>query len=321
MHTSAGGRPSSGAAIGKVSEKKDSTGAWVKYAYDANGRQTSITYPNRGEVVTTSYAPVDPADQILLNDTRPRTIIRKINNIEVERTYYAYLPTQEIVERAATQGVAYGAVGNLRTVTTWYPAAEDDYSAGRVKSVRYEDGQMDFYAYSWIDSIWTETVTRVHEQEPDPVAMQTTRRSTIYNRIGNLVEERTELMTAAGVWEQIDGVAYEYSVNGKETKRTTFNGLITTSEWAGTCCGKSSETASDGTRTTFTYDDNGRLIVRTVLDPNPIETHIGYDAIGRETVTWTTNRVAHLGTTPLHATYDALGRVVSQTDNLGTTTT
>ena len=310
----------SGAAIGKVSEKKDSTGAVVQYAYDANGRCVTETHPNRGEVVTTSYVPVDPADKLLLNDTRPRTVTRTINAIEVERTYYAYLPTQEIVERAATQGAAYGAAGNLRTVTTWYPAAEDDYAAGRVKSVRYEDGQMDIYTYSWVNSIWTETVTRVHEQEPDPVAMQTTRRLNIYSRVGNLVEQRTELMTAAGVWEQIDGVAYEYNVTGRETKRTTFNGLITTSEWAGTCCGKSSETAPDGTRATFTYDDSGRLIVRTVLDPNPIETHIGYDALGRQTVTWTTNRVAHLGTTPLRTTYDALGRVVSSIDQFGNTT-
>ena len=184
-----------------------------------------------------------------------------------------------------------------------------------------ETHKHDSYGYSWVDFVWTEAVTRVHEQEPDPVAMQTTRRLNIYSRVGNLVEQRTELMTAAGVWEQIDGVAYEYNVNGRETKRTTFNGLITTSEWAGTCCGKSSETAPDGTRTTFTYDDSGRLIVRTVLDPNPIETHIGYDALGRQTVTWTTNRVAHLGTTPLHTTYDALGRVISQTDNLGNATT
>ena len=184
-----------------------------------------------------------------------------------------------------------------------------------------EDGQLDLYTYSWVNSIWTETVTRVHEQEPDPVAMQTTRRLNIYSRVGNLVEQRTELMTSAGVWEQIDGVAYEYNVNGRETKRTAFNGLITTSEWAGTCCGKSSETASDGTRTTFTYDDSGRLIVRTVLDPNPIETHIGYDALGRQTVTWTTNRVAQLGTPVLHTTYDALSRVTSRTDELGNTTT
>ena len=96
----------SGAAVGKVSEKWDSTGAVVQYGYDANGRQISITYPNRSEVVTTSYAPVDPADQILLNDTRPRTVTRTINAIEVERTYYAYLPTQEIVERCGYSDVS-----------------------------------------------------------------------------------------------------------------------------------------------------------------------------------------------------------------------
>ena len=32
----------SGAAIGKVSEKKDSTGAVVQYGYDTNGQQISI---------------------------------------------------------------------------------------------------------------------------------------------------------------------------------------------------------------------------------------------------------------------------------------
>ena len=33
----------SGAAVGKVSEKWDSTGAVVQYGYDANGRQISVT--------------------------------------------------------------------------------------------------------------------------------------------------------------------------------------------------------------------------------------------------------------------------------------
>lgn len=28
----------------------------------------------------------------------------------------------------------------------WYPAAEDDDSAGRIQSGRYEDGQMDVYS-------------------------------------------------------------------------------------------------------------------------------------------------------------------------------
>ena len=177
------------------------------------------------------------------------------------------------------------------------------------------------YTYSWVDALWTETVTRVHEQEPDPVPMQTTRRSTVHGRAGNRLAERTELLTAPGVWEQIDGMAYEYDVNGRETKRTAFNGLTTTSAWSGTCCGKSSETAPDGTRTTFTYDTAGRLVVRTVLDPVPIETHIAYDALGRRVATWTTNRVAQLGTPVLRTTYDALGRVVSSADELGNTTT
>lgn len=310
-----------------MSERSNSTGETIRYAYDANARRISETRPAIDEIVSTSYTPVDPADPVLLNDIRPRTIIRKISGVEVERTYYAYTTNnQDIVERASIPEAAYGAPGNLRTVTTWYPADLDDHAAGRIASVRHEDGQLDLYTYSWVDSVWTETVTRVHELEPDPVPMQTTRRVAIYGRTGNLIEERTELMTAPDVWEQIDGVAYEYDVNGRETKRTAFNGLTTVSAWSGTCCGKSSETAPDGTRTTFTYDTAGRVVVRTVLDPVPIETHIAYDALGRRVATWTTNRVAQSGTTVpgtpvLRTAYDALGRVVSRTDALGNATT
>ena len=39
-----------------------------------------------------------PSDPMLPVDTRPRTVVRKLNNIECERTYYVYSPLTNIVE-------------------------------------------------------------------------------------------------------------------------------------------------------------------------------------------------------------------------------
>ena len=74
------------------------------------------------EVTTYDYTPVDPSDPVLPVDTRPRTVVRKLNNIECERTYYVYSPLTNIVERVGAQGAAYGGTNVLRTITTFYPA-------------------------------------------------------------------------------------------------------------------------------------------------------------------------------------------------------
>ena len=51
------------------------------------------------EVTTYDYTPVDPSDPVLPVDTRPRTVVRKLDGIECERTYYVYSPLTNIVER------------------------------------------------------------------------------------------------------------------------------------------------------------------------------------------------------------------------------
>lgn len=132
-----------------------------------------------------------------MNGTRPRTVVKKINDIEVERTYFIYKPLEETVERAAFPGAAYGASGALRTVRTWFPVDLDGHRAGRLKSVRREGGHVDLHNYFWTADVWTETVTRVHEDGMDPVAMQAARHSAAYGRFGNLIETRRELRTGA----------------------------------------------------------------------------------------------------------------------------
>ena len=143
------------------------------------------------ETTTYDYTPVDPSDPVLPVDTRPRTVVRKLNNIECERTYYVYSPLTNIVERVGTQGVAFGGTNALRTVTAYYPVAGNDLRAGFVASIRYEDGKLDLYDYELATNIWNRTVTHLHEQSPAPVGGKTTRDITLTNVRGETVETRT----------------------------------------------------------------------------------------------------------------------------------
>ena len=315
----------SGENKGKIREKRDWRGNRFVYDYDAKGRLTKETNAAVGHETVYSYAPVDASDILgehtgvaaVVSDDRPRCEVRYEKDpeteamVEVARTYFVYSPTQEIVERAATAGAAYGAAGALRTVRTWYaPDDETPYSAGRLKSVRDEDGTLRVYTYGLDDDRWIETVTQLHEQAPEPVSGKTTRSSVVYDRVGNVVERNQEAFID-GAWHLIDRTVYEYDLSGNLVKETDFAGRVTTTVWGGNCCGKTSMTLPDGTRFTYTYDDEGRLIAETKLDPLPCTTHFEYDALGRVVKTWKD------GLNPETTVYDIFGQVISQTDVRG----
>ena len=178
-----------GAYKGKVRERRASNGEVVRHRYDAQGRRVETRRTDAAgsflEVTAVSYAPVVAGDRTSLMDTRPRCEVVSERDpesgamVEVSRTYHVYLPTEEITERAATAGAAYGAAGALRTVRTWY--APDDarpFYAGRLASVRGGGGSLRVYDYRVEDERWIETVTTLHEQAPEPVSGRTTRSAT-----------------------------------------------------------------------------------------------------------------------------------------------
>ena len=70
-------------------------------------------------------------------------------------------------------------------------------------------------------------------------------------------------------------------------------------------------TLPDGTRFTYTYDDEGRLIAETKLDPIPCTTHFEYDLLGRVVKTWKD------GLNSETTAYDVFGQVIFQTDVRG----
>ena len=301
---------------GKVAEKITPTGNRILYEYDAQNRVVRESMPLVEEETLYSYEPVDPSDPPLLCDTRPRCVVRKMQGVEIQRTYYVYGTNGvDVVERVGEQGAAYGGTNVLRTVTTYYPVT-GAVTDGLVQSVRHEDGTIDNYAYDLTDGVWTEIITHVHEQAPDIVPMRTTRSVRVYNALGQLVDSRTDLCTI-GVedlvpqadWTPIERMQYAYDIDGNEIRREDLAGRLWTTEWAGNCCGKISETDWQGITTTYAYDEEGRIIAKQT---GSVLTETAYDALGHAT------NVARRGIAtsdrpaatvhPSSFAYDSLGR-------------
>ena len=316
----------SGNGKGQVKTERRQSGLLIQYAYDSVDRVISETRSGPDmmtEVTTYDYTPVDPSDPVLPVDTRPRTVIRKLDNIECERTYYVYSPLTNIVERVGTQGAAYGGTNALRTVTAFYPVVVNDPRSGFVQSIRQEDGRFDLYDYILASNVWTETVTHLHEQSPVPVSGKTTRDITLTNARGETSETRTEAYID-GIWHTIARNTMTYNEQGKRIKSENLAGQITTTAWD--CCHKVSEVQPDGSTTTWDYDDEGRVIASSRLIPLDmtnvtwLTTCYKYDDLGRQIATWQTNYAAQVGLPATRTRYDALGRVIALVDQLGNTT-
>ena len=317
----------SGNGKGQVKTEKRQSGLLIQYAYDNVDRIISETRSGPDmmtEMTTYDYTPVDPSDPILPVDTRPRTVVRKLNNIECERTYYVYSPFTNIVERVGAQGAAFGGTNVLRTVTAFYPIVANDLRSGLVASVRHEDGKLDLYDYSLVSNLWVETVTRLHEQSPSPVSGKTTRDITLTNARGEQIENRTEAYID-GIWYTIARNRMTYNEQGKRTSLENLAGQVTTTAWD--CCHKVSEVQPDGSTTTWDYDDEGRITATSRLIPLDmtnvtwLTTCYEYDALGRQIATWQTNYAAQVGLPVTRTRYDQLGRVIARVDTLGNSTT
>ena len=320
----------SGNGKGQVKTEKRQSGLLIQYAYDNLDRVISETRSGPDmmtETTTYDYTPVDPSDPVLPVDTRPRTIVRKLNNIECERTYYVYSPLTNIVERIGTQGAPYGGTNALRTVKTFYPTTVGaDFQAARsglVASVRHEDGKLDLYDYELSSNTWIRTITHLHEQSPAPVSGKTTRDITVTNARGEEIEARTEAFID-GIWYTISRNRMTYNAEGKRTSLENLAGQVTTTAWD--CCHKVSEVQPDGSTTTWDYDDEGRITATSRLIPLDmtnvtwLTTCYEYDDLGRQTATWQTNYAAQVGLPATKTRYDALGRIKARVDQLGNTT-
>jgi len=186
----------SGNGKGQVKTEKRQSGLLTEYAYDSADRVVSVTRSGPGmltETTTYGYARHDPSEPAHLVDARPRMVVKKLDGIECERTYYVYGELTNVVERVGAQGAAYGGANALRTVTAYYPVAEGDIRSGRVRSVRHEDGRMELYDYALEGGLWSIIETHAHEQAPEPVDGKTTHEVTVANSRGQILDVNCKL--------------------------------------------------------------------------------------------------------------------------------
>ena len=140
---------------------------------------------------------------------------------------------------------------------------------------------------------------------------------------GEIPEQKTEAYID-GIWYTIAREAMTYNSQGKRITSENLAGQVTTTAWD--CCHKVSETGSDGSTTTWDYDDEGRVIASSRLIPLDmtnvtwLTTCYEYDALGRQTATWQTNFAAQVGLPVERTRYDQLGRAIARIDQLGNTT-
>ena len=311
---------------GQVKAEIGDSGLRTDFAYDGADRLVSKTTGGADvatEKTVYSYDPVDSSDAALPVDTRPRTVMKTRDGIEYERTYYVYSSLTGVVERVGTPGAPYGGANALRTVTAYYPAVANDIRAGRVKSIRHEDGRLDVYGYALASNVWTETVTHLHERVPSPVEGRTTRDVTCTNARGDVVETRTEAFVG-GSWHAITRTRRVYNLEGKCVRSEDLSGQVTTTAWD--CCHKVAETGPDGSTVTWDYDEYGRMVEVSRLVPRDltnvtwVSTCYAYDDLGRQASSWQTNRAAHVGIPETRVRYDPLGRIAARTDILGNET-
>lgn len=298
-------------------------GSEVKYEQDRLGRQTLASTPYRGfaeKRVKTAYRDAK------FNDRDPAevtTIIRQKNKADVElnRTLYTYLEEND-VRRVEKRTTALGAAGTrLEVEETWLASAPNPYARGRIKMFQGIDGVQTVYSYGpSIRYGAAYTVTEETQIDATPVPGQSRRTVSFITAEGNAVRTEEHILLTNGTWTLLDSADYEFDTQNRWIKKTRGNGRVTEREVM--CDGRLLwEKDEDGVLTSYGYDSARRLIetIRSATQTTP-ETIISYtrDALGR--VVEERRDIGAMSATR-QKTYDVLGRISSETDELGRVTT
>jgi len=335
-----------GPGYGKMIARIDPEGGWVRYEYDSEGRIIRETRPfldapfeapdTETVVVTKRYAPVDDADRGNRHDRhRPRLVIETVRGIETARSYYAYIREEdgartEIVERCTRQGRLYGDPTNLHTEARCYGTETDGPQAGRIHTRLTADGRLATYQYEYgllhlafapADSRFIPgkgkalrtTVTHGTLEHPRGIPFKTLRETTITDAMGREKLLETYIYTEEG-FVRIDWQLKTHDRLGRVIETLHANGTRTETSWG--CCGRTSETNTDGLTTRFVYDGLRRLVSR-IDEASGVATDYTYDAAGRRL-----SVIRHHADLRLDSTnrYDGAGRLIAQVDAAGRVT-
>jgi RHS repeat-associated protein len=343
-------------AAGLTESAVEPDGSWRYYRYDSAGRATNelsgfldsalTSVPQAARAIATSYTPVDPLDSPRLNDQSPRSITESILGTVVAKSYRAYRKTasgelQEIDETAVNPSAAYGAADSLRTVTTYYGTNTANHQIGRLASVVHPDGRQETYSYdtgtyqpaagatapsfavSASGDCWRVSVVHGTTNQPQGIAGQTTKETTIIDVMSQEVLSETWVSTGGGAFARVAWRSQAFDDWQHPILVTKSNGEITEASWGGNCCGKEWDGDSAGGKIDYTYDALSRvqMVIKAgnaaTGQPSIYTTNV-YDTVGRQIAQ--TTFAGGLSQTTFSA-YDTAGRLLTTTDPAGLVTT
>jgi len=302
--------------LGEVTSQTDPLGTTTSYEYNAAGELTLKSTPlGAGEPTVTSswtYGSGGEAGE-MLTSTDP----------DGHLTGYGYDSAGDLASVTDPTGaettMTYDADGRMRTRTVpdgnipgGDPAAHTttyEYDAdAELTSLTGPLGAVTRYSYN-------EDGRQTHVQDP-------TGRTTSYGydldgeqtstKQGEAPASTTSYNEDGQVSAQTDPAgkttSYEYDLRGDRTA-VTVNGVTTTTRYEGD--GRPSEVLlPSGQTTSYYYDSDGQLRSIYYSDTDTPEVENTYDADGRRVSQRTGNSVSHFS-------YDALGRLTSETDGEG----
>ena len=299
-------------------------GNYVEYEYDSEGRVTKETRPwgEGGKQMTRN---VYAARSSRFYDNRPIKVYTdyedatgKFLNLAV--TDYTYEDSAE-VERTTATTYAAGVGHQQVTIDESYgESAAYTYAAGKPKFNQTVNGVQTWHDYEATTehaAVHKHTVTT--KANGELVAAQS-RKTEEFIAANETTTFEQEFIWDGENWLLLNTAAYEYDEEKRIIKTTRGNGRFSTTEWM--CCGKLSETDEDGITTSYGYNSAQQLVetIRSevkdgnvVVTPETITSYT-YNAAGR---TLAVRRDIGAMTTTESTEYDAMGRVIKQTDVLG----
>lgn len=329
-------------------------GSWEKYDYDSQGNQKVILRPWKDLALASatesnSYATFytyTNSDGITRSPYPylVSTVTEKIEGVVVRKTTYTYTGTQIDGEPATveTETAYASAAATLTTTVTRYHSTASPQLANKVASVVRPDGTKETYKYEKGDYVanadpalsqftpnpngaaWRETVTHGTASSPDGLALKTTRETTVRDQHGHAVLSEAYVYTG-GAFERVAWAASDFDGRGNITRTRRSNGEVSTATWDG--YRMASAIDSNGVETVYTYDELGRVKTETKkgvaasaqypAQPDVVTTYT-YDAADRVVSQAVTGGGASLSRS---TSYDVAGRVKSETNTEGLTTT
>ena len=300
---------------GRVKHTVESSGRWVKYDYDAQGRVIQEIHGFQDTDFNAGTAANSRVVEYAYSgdDLRPVSRTEKLLGQLVGRTFHSrsidpVLGYVETTEVATDPAAVAGSLSNLKTISIKYPAGSPN--AGLLKSVQSPDGRLTTHDYVMGDfnpaanpafthnaagTFRAHLVTEGTVTSPAGIANKTSRSVTVTDASGLDVWRETQIY---------DGTTY---TRARATHLQYSDRLLT------------AETYSDGTTKSYAYYG---LRLLSTTDRDGSVTEYGYDDLDR------VNQVVRKGV-PASGTYpaqpdlvtdyilDAAGRILQQTRSAG----